>query len=131
MYQKYSENQNKMNQKDKVITWQGVVFVACAMLLAIGIGLFSQLQASKEAKAKADAKLRVISDLYELKIDSIQTMHTVDSLAFNDSINKYKILANANIIINIKRNKDEVIGRISSADNTQRDQLWATYSPKD
>lgn len=120
-----------MNQKDKVITWQGVVFVACAMLLAIGIGLFSQLQASKEAKAKADAKLRVISDLYELKIDSIQTMHTVDSLAFNDSINKYKILANANIIINIKRNKDEVIGRISSADNTQRDQLWATYSPKD
>ena len=120
-----------MNQKDKVITWQGVVFVACAMLLAIGIGLFSQLQASKEAKAKADAKLRVISDLYELKIDSIQTMHTIDSLDFHDSINKYKILANANIIINIKRNKDEVIGRISSADNTQRDQLWATYSPKD
>ena len=29
-----------MNQKDKVVTWQGVVFVACAMLLAIGIGLF-------------------------------------------------------------------------------------------
>ena len=120
-----------MNQKDKVITWQGVVFVACAMLLAIGIGLFSQLQASKEAKAKADAKLRVISDLYELKIDSIQTMHTIDSLDFHDSINKYKILANANIIINIKKDRDEVIGRISSADNTQRDQLWATYSPKD
>jgi hypothetical protein len=119
-----------MNQKDKVITWQGVVFVACAVLLAIGIGLFSQLQASKEAKTKSDARLKVISDLYELKIDSIQTMHTVDSLAFNDSINKYKVLANANLIINIKKDRDEVIGRISSADNDERDQLWATYSPK-
>ncbi len=119
-----------MNQKDKIVTWQGVVFVACAMLLAIGIGLFSQLQASKEAKTKADARVKVIANLYELKIDSIQTMHTVDSLAFHDSINKYKILANANIIINIKRERDEVIGRISSADNNERDQLWATYSPK-
>ena len=69
--------------------------------------------------------------MYGLKIDSIQTMHTVDSLDFHDSINKYKILANAHLIINIKKDKDEVIGRISSADNTQRDQLWATYSPKD
>lgn len=119
-----------MKQNNKAVSWQGVVFVACAMLLAIGIGLFSQLQASKKEKAKADAKLKVISDLYELKIDSIKTMHTVDSLAFNDSINKYKILANAHLIINIKKDRDEVIDRISSADNTQRDQLWATYSPK-
>lgn len=120
-----------MNQKDKIITWQGVAFLACAVLTTILIGVVSQLQGSKEAKAKSDAKIKVIADLYELKIDSIQTMHTIDSLDFHDSINKYKILANAHLIINIKRNKDEVIGRISSADNTQRDQLWATYSPKD
>lgn len=119
-----------MNQKDKVISWQGVVFVACAMLTAIAIGLFSQLQANKEAKDKADAKLKVIADLYELKIDSIKTMHTIDSLAYNDSINKYKVLANAHLIINIKKDRDEVIGRISSADNNERDRLWATYSPK-
>ena len=119
-----------MNQKDKVVTWQGVVFVACAVLTTILIGVVSQLQGSKEAKAKSDARLKVISDLYELKIDSIQTMHTVDSLAFNDSINKYKVLANANLIINIKKDRDEGIGRISSADNDERDQLWATYSPK-
>jgi hypothetical protein len=118
------------NQKDKIVSWQGVLFVACAVLTALVIGLVSQLQASKEEKAKADARVKVIADLYELKIDSIQTMHTVDSLAFNDSINKYKILANANIIINIKKDRDEVIGRISSADNNERDQLWATYSPK-
>lgn len=119
-----------MNQKDKIITWQGVAFVASAILTVIVISLVSQLQASKEAKAKTDARVKVIADLYELKIDSIQTMHTVDSLAFHDSINKYKILANANIIINIKRDRDEIIGRISSADNNERDQLWATYSPK-
>lgn len=130
MYQKYSENQKQMNQKDKIITWQGVAFVASAILTVIVISLVSQLQASKEAKAKTDARVKVIADLYELKIDSIQTMHTVDSLAFHDSINKYKILANANIIINIKRDRDEIIGRISSADNNERDQLWATYSPK-
>lgn len=118
------------NQKDKIVSWQGVLFVACAVLTALVIGLFSQLQANKEEKAKADARVKVIADLYELKIDSIQTMHTVDSLAFNDSINKYKILANANLIINIKKDRDEVIGRISSADNNERDQLWATYSPK-
>ena len=120
-----------MNQKDKAISWQGIAFIACAVFTVVVIGLVSQLQASKEAKTKADARVKVIADLYELKIDSIQTMHTVDSLAFNDSINKYKILANAHLIINIKKDRDEVIGRISSADNTQRDQLWATYSPKD
>ena len=118
------------NQKDKIISWQGVLFVACAVLTALVIGLFSQLQTSKEEKAKADARVKVIADLYELKIDSIQTMHIIDSLAFHDSINKYKILANANLIINIKKDRDEVIGRISSADNAERDQLWATYSPK-
>lgn len=119
-----------MNQKDKAISWQGIAFIACAVLTVVVIGLVSQLQASKEAKTKADARVKVIADLYELKIDSIQTMHTVDSLAFNDSINKYKILANAHLIINIKKDRDEVIGRISSADNNERDQLWATYSPK-
>jgi len=119
-----------MNRQNNKVTWQGVAFLACAVLTTLLIGVVSQLHASKEAKAKADARLKVISDLYELKIDSIQTMHIVDSLAYHDSINKYKILANANIIINIKKEKDEVIGRISSADNTQRDQLWATYSPK-
>ena len=120
-----------MNQQNsKAISWQGIAFIACAILTVIVLGLVSQLQASKEDKAKADARLKVISDLYELKIDSIQTMHTVDSLAFNDSINKYKILANANLIINIKKDRDEVIGRISSADNDERDQLWTTYSPK-
>jgi len=118
-------------QSNKPITWQGIAFIACAILTVIVLGLVSQLQASKEAKAKADARLKVISDLYELKIDSIQTMHIVDSLAFHDSINKYKILANAHLIINIKKDRDEVIGRISSADNDERDQLWATYSPKD
>lgn len=118
------------NQKDKIISWQGIAFIACAILTVLVLGLVSQLQASKEAKEKADARVKVIADLYELKIDSIQTMHTVDSLAFNDSINKYKILANANLIINIKKDRDEVIGRISSADNNERDQLWATYSPK-
>lgn len=118
------------NQNSKVISWQGVLFVACAVLTALVIGLFSQLQASKEEKAKADARVKVIADLYELKIDSIQTMHTIDSLAFHDSINKYKILANAHLIINIKKDRDEVIGRISSADNNERDQLWTTYSPK-
>ena len=118
------------SQNNKVISLQGVLFVAGAILVVLIIGLISQLQASKEEKAKADAKLKVIADLYELKIDSIKTMHTVDSLAFNDSINKYKILANANLIINIKKDRDEVIGRISSADNNERDQLWATYSPK-
>ena len=117
--------------KSKIVTWQGVVFMACAVLTVIVLGLVSQLQDSKEEKAKADARVKVIADLYELKIDSIQTMHTVDSLAFHDSINKYKILANANLIINIKKDRDEVIGRISSADNDERDQLWATYSPKD
>ena len=106
-----------MNKKDKAITWQGVAFLACAILTTVLIGVVSQLQASKEAKEKADARVKVIADLYELKIDSIQTMHTVDSLALNDSINKYKILANANIIINIKKDRDEIIGRISSADN--------------
>ena len=119
-----------MKQNNKAITWQGIAAIACAILTVIVIGLVSQLQASKEAKEKADARVKVIADLYELKIDSIQTMHTVDSLAFNDSINKYKILANANLIINIKKDRDEVIGRISSADNNERDQLWATYSPK-
>jgi hypothetical protein len=118
------------NQKDKIISWQGIAFITCAVLGTILIGVVFQLQDSKEAKAKTDARLKVISDLYELKIDSIQTMHTVDSLAFNDSINKYKILANAHLIINIKKDRDEVIGRISSADNNERDQLWATYSPK-
>jgi hypothetical protein len=118
------------NQNNKVISLQGVLFVTGAILVALIIGLVSQLQASKEAKIKADAKLKVISDLYELKIDSIQTMHIVDSLAYHDSINKYKVLANANLIINIKKDRDEVIGRISSADNDERDQLWATYSPK-
>ena len=120
-----------MNQQNsKAITWQGVAFIACAILTVIVLGLVSQLQTSKEDKAKADARLKVISDLYELKIDSIQTMHIVDSLAYHDSINKYKVLANANLIINIKKDRDEVIGRISSADNNERDQLWATYSPK-
>jgi hypothetical protein len=119
-----------MNQKDKIITWQGVAFLACAVLTTLLIGVVSQLQGSKEAKAKADARVKVIADLYELKIDSIQTMHIVDSLAYHDSINKYKVLANANIIINIKRDRDEVIGRISSADNDERDRLWAAYSPK-
>jgi len=117
-------------QNNKAISWQGIAFIACAILTVIVLGLVSQLQASKEAKAKADARLKVISDLYELKIDSIQTMHIVDSLAYHDSINKYKVLANANLIINIKKDRDEVIGRISSADNNERDQLWATYSPK-
>jgi hypothetical protein len=120
-----------MNQKDKIVTWQGVAFLACAVLTTLLIGVVSQLQANKEAKAKADARVKVISDLYELKIDSIQTMHIVDSLAYHDSINKYKVLANAHLIINIKKDRDEVIGRISSADNNERDQLWATYSPKD
>lgn len=119
-----------MSQNNKTVSWQGIAFIACAILTVVVLGLVSQLQASKEEKAKADARVKVIADLYELKIDSIQTMHTVDSLAFNDSINKYKILANANIIINIKKDRDEVIGRISSADNNERDQLWATYSPK-
>ena len=112
------------------IAWQGIIFFVCTVLVAIIIGLVSQLQHRKEEEDKAKAKLKVISDLYELKIDSIQTMHTVDSLAFNDSINKYKILANANLIINIKKDRDEVIGRISNADNVERDRLWATYSPK-
>jgi hypothetical protein len=119
-----------MNKNNKAVTWQGVMFIACAVLTTILIGVLSQLQANKEAKDKADARLKVISDLYELKIDSIQTMHIVDSLAYHDSINKYKVLANANLIINIKKDRDEVIGRISSADNNERDQLWATYSPK-
>jgi hypothetical protein len=119
-----------MNRQNNKVTWQGVAFLACAILTTLLIGVVSQLQGTKEAKTKADARLKVIADLYELKIDSIQTMHIVDSLAYHDSINKYKILANANIIINIKKEKDEVIGRISSADNIQRDQLWATYSPK-
>lgn len=114
----------------KKISIQGILFIVCAVATAVIIGLASQLQARKEAEDKAKAKLKVISDLYELKIDSIQTMHTVDSLAFNDSINKYKILANANIIINIKRDRDEIIGRISTADNAERDRLWTTYSPK-
>ena len=119
-----------MNRQNNKITWQGVAFLACAILTTVLIGVVSQLQASKEAKAKADARVKVISDLYELKIDSIQTMHIVDSLAYHDSINKYKVLANAHLIINIKKDRDEVIGRISSADNNERDQLWATYSPK-
>ena len=119
-----------MRQNNKAITWQGVAFLACAILTTVLIGVVSQLQTSKEAKAKADARVKVIADLYELKIDSIQTMHIVDSLAYHDSINKYKILANANIIINIKKDRDEIIGRISSADNNERDQLWATNSPK-
>jgi len=76
------------------------------------------------------SKIKTIDDIYQLKIDSIKTMHTIDSLAFNDSINKYKILANANLIITIKKDRDEVIGRISTADNDERDRLWATYSPK-
>jgi len=119
-----------MSQNSKAITWQGIAFIACAILTVIVLGLVSELQAGKKDKAKADARLKVISDLYELKIDSIQTMHIVDSLAFHDSINKYKILANAHLIINIKKDRDEVIGRISTADNDERDQLWATYSPK-
>jgi hypothetical protein len=112
------------------IAWQGIAFFVITVLTVVTLGLVSQLQANKEAKAKADARLKVIADLYELKIDSIQTMHIVDSLAYHDSINKYKVLANANLIINIKKDRDEVIGRISSADNNERDQLWATYSPK-
>jgi len=118
------------SQNSKVISWQGIVFVVCAVLTVLVIGLASRIQNIKEEKDKSDAKLKVISDLYELKIDSIKTMHIIDSLAFNDSINKYKILANANLIINIKKDRDEVIGRISSADNDERDQLWTTYSPK-
>lgn len=119
-----------MNQKDKIVTWQGVSFVGFAILTALLVGVVSQRDAERIAKTKADARVKVIADLYQLKIDSIQTMHTVDSLAFHDSINKYKILANAHLIINIKKDRDEVIGRISSADNNERDQLWATYSPK-
>jgi hypothetical protein len=119
-----------MNQNNKVISWQEIAFITCAVLGTILIGVVFQLQDSKEAKDKADARLKVISDLYELKIDSIQTMHIVDSLAYHDSINKYKVLANAHLIINIKKDRDEVIGRISSADNDERNQLWATYSPK-
>ena len=118
------------SQNNKAISWQGIAFIVCAILTVVILGLVSQLQASKEAKEKADAKVKVIADMYELKIDSIKTMHTVDSLALNDSINKYKILANANIIINIKKDRDEVIGRISSADNAERDRLWAAYTPK-
>jgi hypothetical protein len=76
------------------------------------------------------SKIKTIDGIYQLKIDSIKTMHIIDSLAFNDSINKYKILANANLIITIKKDRDEVIGRISTADNDERDRLWATYSPK-
>jgi len=125
------ENQSQMSKPTSYkIAWQGIAFFVITVLTVITIGLVSQLQANKEAKAKADARLKVIADLYELKIDSIQTMHIVDSLAYHDSINKYKILANANLIINIKKDRDEVIGRISSADNNERDQLWATYSPK-
>jgi signal transduction histidine kinase len=112
------------------IAWQGIAFTVCTILVAVIIGLISTLQVNRKEKDKADARLKVIADLYELKIDSIQTMHIVDSLAYHDSINKYKVLANANLIINIKKDRDEVIGRISSADNNERDQLWATYSPK-
>jgi 3-dehydroquinate dehydratase len=112
------------------IALQGITLSIIIFLIAVLIGLVSQLKQKKEEKEKIQAKLKVISDLYELKIDSIKTMHIIDSLAFNDSINKYKILANANLIITIKKDRDEVIGRISTADNDERDQLWATYSPK-
>ena len=119
-----------MSKSNKKPSLQTILLVVCGVLAVFLIGKISELQESKEAKAKVDAKLKVISDLYELKIDSIKTMHIIDSLAFNDSINKYKILANANLIITIKKDRDEVIGRISTADNDERDRLWATYSPK-
>lgn len=115
---------------DYKVVLQRIAFIVIIFLVAAVIEMGMELKQRKEEKEKAQAKLKVISDLYDLKIDSIKTMHIIDSLAFNDSINKYKILANANLIITIKKDRDEVIGRISTADNTERDRLWATYSPK-
>lgn len=124
----------KLKKMSKPISYkialQGIALSIIIFLIATIIGLVGQIKKKKEEAEKIQAKLKVISDLYELKIDSIKTMHIIDSLAFNDSINKYKILANANLIITIKKDRDEVIGRISTADNDERDRLWATYSPK-
>jgi hypothetical protein len=108
----------------------GVVTVVIVGLIGGLIYLSNSINNYKKDIDSYKAKLKTYDDLTQIKIDSIKTQYFLDSLTYTDSINKYKILANANLIINIKKDRDEVIGRISGADNNERDQLWATYSPK-
>ena len=115
--------------KLKVNTTAVIIIVITGLIGGI-IYLSNSINSYKKDIDSYKAKLKTYDDLTQLKIDSIKTQYFLDSLSYTDSINKYKILANANLIINIKKDRDEVIGRISSADNNERDQLWTTYSPK-